>query len=128
MDDVAACSPPLLPLYCTVSARHSLAMSTVAQDKSAHDERKLEAGGASSPPPSTSSGLHPAFYIALWICMSSSVILFNKWVLAAAHFDFPLFLTSWHMIFATAMTQILARFTTVLDSRHKVPMDSATYM
>jgi hypothetical protein len=31
------------------------------------------------------------------------------------------------MVFATAMTQILARFTTILDSRHKVPMNPATY-
>ncbi|KAK9419444.1 putative Sugar phosphate transporter domain-containing protein [Seiridium unicorne] len=102
-------------------------MSTVAQDKNAQDERKLEGGGVAPPAPA-SSGLHPALFIALWIAMSSSVILFNKWVLAAAHFDFPLFLTTWHMAFATGMTQILARFTTVLDSRKKVPMDTATYM
>lgn len=31
------------------------------------------------------------------------------------------------MVFATAMTQILARCTTILDSRHKVPMTPATY-
>ena len=38
-----------------------------------------------------------------------------------------LFLTTWHMVFATAMTQILARFTNILDSRHKVPMTPSTY-
>ncbi|KAI1854150.1 hypothetical protein JX265_000553 [Neoarthrinium moseri] len=101
-------------------------MSSVAQDKNAQDERKLEAGGVATPAPS--SGPHPALYIALWIAMSSSVILFNKWVLAAAHFDFPLFLTTWHMVFATGMTQLMARFSTTLDSRKKVPMDTATYM
>ncbi|KAJ5952509.1 uncharacterized protein N7479_010922 [Penicillium vulpinum] len=93
----------------------------MANDRS--DERKLESG---SPAPKD-NGLHPGFYIALWIALSSSVILFNKWVLASAKFNFPLFLTTWHMVFATAMTQILARFTTVLDSRHKVPMNPATY-
>jgi hypothetical protein len=31
------------------------------------------------------------------------------------------------MIFATAMTQGLAKFTTILDSRHKVPMTPSTY-
>ncbi|KAJ5812709.1 hypothetical protein N7447_009732 [Penicillium robsamsonii] len=93
----------------------------MANDRS--DERKLEGG---SPAPKD-NGLHPGFYIALWIALSSSVILFNKWVLASAKFNFPLFLTTWHMVFATAMTQILARFTTVLDSRHKVPMNPATY-
>ncbi|KAH6646848.1 triose-phosphate transporter family-domain-containing protein [Truncatella angustata] len=101
-------------------------MSSVQQDKSAQDERKLEGGGVATPAPST--GVHPALFIALWIAMSSSVILFNKWVLASAKFDFPIFLTTWHMAFATAMTQILARTTTVLDSRKKVPMDTQTYM
>ncbi|KAJ5101921.1 hypothetical protein NUU61_004143 [Penicillium alfredii] len=95
----------------------------MANGRSSQDERKLESGTPSSP----SSGLHPAFYIALWIALSSSVILFNKWVLASAKFNFPLFLTTWHMLFATAMTQILARFTDKLDSRHKVPMTPATY-
>lgn len=32
------------------------------------------------------------------------------------------------MLFATTMTQIMARFTTTLDSRHKVPMSTQTYM
>lgn len=31
------------------------------------------------------------------------------------------------MVFATIMTQILARFTPYLDSRHKVPMNPNTY-
>jgi hypothetical protein len=32
------------------------------------------------------------------------------------------------MFFAALMTQILARFTKVLDSRHKVPMTPQTYL
>ncbi|KAI9044839.1 TPT-domain-containing protein [Aspergillus affinis] len=91
---------------------------------SSKDDRKLESGTAAAPP---GTGLHPAFYIVLWIGLSSSVILFNKWVLFSAKFDFPLFLTSWHMTFATVMTQILAHFTDKLDSRHKVPMTPVTY-
>ncbi|KAJ5894288.1 sugar phosphate/phosphate translocator [Penicillium taxi] len=95
----------------------------MANNRSSQEEkRNLEAGVTPAP---ESSGLHPAFYIALWIALSSSVILFNKWVLSSA--KFALFLTTWHMVFATAMTQFLARFTTVLDSRHKVPMTPATY-
>ncbi|KAI3338614.1 triose-phosphate transporter family-domain-containing protein [Ustulina deusta] len=90
-----------------------------------NDERKLESGV--TPVPSTRS-IHPAFYIALWIALSSSVILFNKWVLFSAKFDYPLFLTTWHMAFATLMTQLMAKFTTTLDSRHKVPMNTNTYI
>ncbi|KAK5625336.1 hypothetical protein RRF57_001052 [Xylaria bambusicola] len=91
---------------------------------SPNDERKLEGGVAQVPPPTRS--IHPAFYIALWIALSSSVILFNKWVLFTA--KFALFLTTWHMAFATLMTQLMAKFTTTLDSRHKVPMNTNTYM
>ncbi|KAI0549349.1 triose-phosphate transporter family-domain-containing protein [Xylaria curta] len=91
-----------------------------------NDERKLESGGV-APAPATRN-IHPAFYIALWIALSSSVILFNKWVLFSAKFDYPLFLTTWHMAFATLMTQLMAKFTTTLDSRHKVPMNTNTYM
>lgn len=42
--------------------------------------------------------------------------------------DFPIFLTTWHLIFATFMTQFLARFTTILDSRKKVPMTGRVYL
>ncbi|KAF7190727.1 putative sugar phosphate/phosphate translocator [Pseudocercospora fuligena] len=74
------------------------------------------------------AGLHPAFYIATWISLSSSVIIFNKWILDTAKFHYPIVLTTWHLAFATLMTQILARFTTVLDSRKKVPMTGRIYL
>ncbi|KAF2225127.1 triose-phosphate transporter family-domain-containing protein [Elsinoe ampelina] len=100
-------------------------MSSTTNDATA-DARTLEKGGVQSK--SLMDRIPAAFYVILWISLSGSVILFNKWVLSTAKFDFPLFLTTWHMVFATIMTQILARTTTVLDSRHSVPMDRATYM
>lgn len=74
------------------------------------------------------SSLHPSVYVITWISLSSSVIVFNKWILHSANFQFPIFLTTWHLIFATIMTQILARFTTILDSRKKVPMTGRVYL
>jgi hypothetical protein len=74
------------------------------------------------------AGLHPAFYIATWISLSSSVIIFNKWILDTAGFRYPIVLTTWHLAFATLMTQILARTTSVLDSRKKVPMTGKIYL
>lgn len=104
----------------------------MAGERSSDDaERKLEAGTAKSPePPAASSGggLPPAFYIALWITLSSSIIIFNKWILTTAKFEFPLFLTTWHQVFGTIMTQYMARCTKTLDSRHKVPMTTRTYI
>ncbi|PSR81076.1 triose-phosphate transporter family-domain-containing protein [Coniella lustricola] len=104
------------------------------QRSSSDEDRKLEAGVSHSqapdPAPASSSGggLHPAFYIALWITLSSSIIIFNKWILTTAKFDFPLFLTTWHQVFGTIMTQCMARFTKTLDSRHRVPMTKETYL
>ncbi|KAF2746903.1 TPT-domain-containing protein [Sporormia fimetaria CBS 119925] len=72
--------------------------------------------------------LHPAVYISTWIALSSSVIVFNKWILSTKKFEFPIFLTTWHLVFATIMTQGLARFTTILDSRKKVPMTGRVYL
>lgn len=72
--------------------------------------------------------LHPAFYIATWISLSSSVIIFNKWILDTAGFRYPIVLTTWHLAFATLMTQILARTTKTLDGRKKVPMTGKIYL
>ncbi|KAK3706167.1 hypothetical protein LTR37_012868 [Vermiconidia calcicola] len=74
------------------------------------------------------NGLHPAVYIATWITLSSSTILFNKWILSTAKFHYPILLTAWHLTFATLMTQLLARFTRTLDSRKKVPMTGRVYL
>jgi hypothetical protein len=67
----------------------------MANGRSSQDERKLENGAGAAP---ASNGIHPAFYIALWIALSSSVILFNKWVLASAKFNFREFSSRLHRI------------------------------
>ncbi|KAH8811924.1 triose-phosphate transporter [Xylogone sp. PMI_703] len=71
---------------------------------------------------------HPAFYVANWVFFSSIVILFNKYILDTAGFHYPAILTSWHLIFATVMTQILARTTTLLDNRKTVRMTGRVYL
>ena len=48
-------------------------------------------------------------YIVFWISVSCTMILFNKAVLDQMEFPYPMFLTTWHMFFATVMTQIMAR-------------------
>lgn len=103
------------------------------------------------------------YFCRVWIALSSSVILFNKWILDTADFreylkqelfcmtntdrtrrfsyvprpetasiPYSFFaavtLTTWHLAFATLMTQLMARFTTMLDSRHSVPMTGRVYL
>ncbi|KIW09783.1 hypothetical protein PV08_11883 [Exophiala spinifera] len=79
----------------------------------------------SAPP---APALHPAVYVVTWIGFSGGVILFNKWLLDTLGFKFPITLTAWHMIFATIMTQVLARTTTLLDGRKTVKMTGRVYL
>ncbi|GFF75862.1 probable sugar phosphate/phosphate translocator At4g32390 [Aspergillus lentulus] len=79
----------------------------------------------SEPPKPT---FHPAVYVSVWIALSSSVILFNKHILDYAQFRFPIILTTWHLAFATFMTQVLARTTTLLDGRKTVKMTGRVYL
>ncbi|KAF1353816.1 triose-phosphate transporter family-domain-containing protein [Delphinella strobiligena] len=80
------------------------------------------------PDTTSKTGLHPAVFIFAWIALSSGVILFNKWILDNRNFKFPIFLTTWHLFSASVITQIMARFTTILDSRKQVPMTKRTYV
>ncbi|KAF8421401.1 triose-phosphate transporter family-domain-containing protein [Tirmania nivea] len=64
--------------------------------------------------------LRPSIYVIIWICLSSSVILFNKWILHNLEFDFPIFLTTWHLIFATIATRVLAYSTNLLNGLNRV--------
>ncbi|KAK5070954.1 hypothetical protein LTS08_000605 [Lithohypha guttulata] len=68
--------------------------------------------------------LHPAFYVVF----SGGVILFNKYLLDTMGFRFPIVLTTWHMAFATIMTQILSRTTTLIDGRKTVKMTGKVYL
>jgi len=43
-------------------------------------------------------------------------------------FAIAIFLTTWHLVFATIATQILARTTHLLDGRHNVPMTGKLYL
>jgi len=71
-----------------------------------------------------SSRLSALLAIAIWMCLSSVVILFNKWILDS--FPFPVTLTTWHMFCATVFTQILARTTNLIDTKTKV--DAGLYL
>ncbi|KAJ3167418.1 hypothetical protein HDU88_002340 [Geranomyces variabilis] len=73
------------------------------------------------------SGAHPAVYIAVWMSLSSSVILFNKYILFEGGFPFPIFLTTWHLIFATIATRVLHRTTNLLAGLDNVQLSRKTY-
>lgn len=74
------------------------------------------------------NSIHPSLYVVAWIGFSSSVILFNKWLLDTLNFRYPVILTTYHLAFATIVTQIMARWTTLLDGRKTVKMTSRVYV
>ncbi|PFH58930.1 hypothetical protein XA68_13038 [Ophiocordyceps unilateralis] len=74
------------------------------------------------------AALHPALYVLTWIGFSSSVILFNKWLLDTLNFRYPVILTTYHLTFATIVTQVMARWTTLLDGRKSVKMTGRVYL
>ncbi|KAI8586278.1 triose phosphate/3-phosphoglycerate/phosphate translocator [Geranomyces variabilis] len=72
-------------------------------------------------------GAHPAVYIGVWMSLSSSVILFNKYILFEGGFPYPIFLTTWHLLFATLATRALHRTTNLLSELDGVHLDRTTY-
>lgn len=68
--------------------------------------------------------LGATFYIALWMSVSCTMILFNKAVLSVLNFPFPMFLTAWHMFFGTVLTQILSRYTDMLPGVKEGKIDA----
>ncbi|KAI5467002.1 triose-phosphate transporter family-domain-containing protein [Mariannaea sp. PMI_226] len=77
---------------------------------------------------SSAPSIHPSLYVIVWITCSSSVILFNKWLLDTLNFRYPVILTTYHLTFATIVTQAMARWTTLLDGRKTVKMTGRVYM
>ena len=57
-------------------------------------------------------------YVVLWMAVSSSVILFNKWLLAFSGFPYPIALTSWHMLFCSAVGVLCVRGLKVVKSHN----------
>jgi len=74
------------------------------------------------------ASIPPAVYVIVWISLSSGVILFNKWILSTLDFHYPVILTTWHLTFATIMTQVMARTTTLLDGRKNIKMTGRVYL
>ncbi|PYH41020.1 TPT-domain-containing protein [Aspergillus saccharolyticus JOP 1030-1] len=61
-----------------------------------------------------------------WVFWSNLTILFNKWLIEST--EFPILLTTWHLVFATLATQFLAHCTPYLNTRHTHRMTPALYL
>jgi hypothetical protein len=57
-------------------------------------------------------------YVLLWMGISTSVIMFNKWVLAYSGFPFPIALTVWHMSFCSFIGFVCVRVLKLVKSHN----------
>ena len=75
---------------------------------------------ALEPPPLTAwqQAAKAYFYVTVWMTISMSVILFNKYILAYSGFKYPIALTMWHMVFCTAVSTVLVRGTGTTKRLH----------
>jgi len=65
-----------------------------------------------------------AVYVSLWIGLSGTVILYNKWILAYYGFPYPITLTMWHMFFSGTLAFACVRGGYVTS----INMSSETYL
>ncbi|KAF8524365.1 TPT-domain-containing protein [Hysterangium stoloniferum] len=59
--------------------------------------------------------LSAAVIIPIWIFLSSSVITYNNYIYNTLHFKYPVFLVTWHLLFASLGTRVLKRTTKLVD-------------
>ena len=67
-------------------------------------------------------------YLVVWISLSMTLICMNKAILSTWGFSYPFFLTAWHMVFATVLTQILSRTTNMLPGVKQNAVTMKVYM
>ncbi len=63
-------------------------------------------------------------YVTLWITLSATVILYNKFILTWGNFPYPVALTMWHMFFCSVMAAGIIRAGYV----EPVGMSTETYL
>ncbi|KAK4057689.1 hypothetical protein OIO90_001337 [Microbotryomycetes sp. JL221] len=91
------------------------------------------AGKLDQPPPNATTAaqpkkIWPGYVIMIWIALSSSVILQNAYILNKLQFRFPIFLTTFHLVYATIGVRILARTTHLLDGLKDAQMSWDRYL
>ncbi|KAH7139832.1 DUF250 domain membrane protein [Dactylonectria estremocensis] len=80
----------------------------------------------SLPTTSKASSFQTGTYLIAWIISSNFTILVNKWLIDTA--GFAILLTCWHLVFASVVTQVLSRTTSLLDSRRQLPVNGRFFI
>ncbi|WFD07358.1 hypothetical protein MVES1_002721 [Malassezia vespertilionis] len=121
-------APHRLSFACTLVPMSQTQPSSSAKppggpEKEAHSGGQKEGLPQPAIAASAKPKVHPAVIISIWIALSSSVIVYNKYVLDNLKYPYPVFLTTFHMAFAAIGTRVLARYTTLLKGLSNVEMN-----
>ncbi|ODO03457.1 hypothetical protein L198_02304 [Cryptococcus wingfieldii CBS 7118] len=71
---------------------------------------------------------NPVVIIPIWIALSSTVILYNKYLYSNLHYPYPVFITSYHLGCAAIGTRILKATTHLLDGLDNIEMTRDLYL
>ncbi|KAL0250313.1 hypothetical protein I308_102486 [Cryptococcus tetragattii IND107] len=71
--------------------------------------------------------LSAAVIIPIWIVLSSTVILYNKYLYSNLNYPYPIFITAYHLGCAAIGTRILRATTNLLDGLDKITMTRELY-
>ncbi|XAO24084.1 hypothetical protein I312_102874 [Cryptococcus bacillisporus CA1280] len=71
--------------------------------------------------------LSAAVIIPIWIVLSSTVILYNKYLYTNLNYPYPIFITAYHLGCAAIGTRILRATTNLLDGLDKITMTRELY-
>ncbi|TPX63284.1 hypothetical protein SpCBS45565_g06717 [Spizellomyces sp. 'palustris'] len=66
------------------------------------------------------AGVPTAVLVGAWFFFSTALIFTNRYILVELKFPYPVLLTTWHLLLATAATRLLRRYTHLLDGVDEV--------
>ncbi|KLT43351.1 triose phosphate/3-phosphoglycerate/phosphate translocator [Cutaneotrichosporon oleaginosum] len=139
-------SPPLLPTHSPhgspVDERHSPIhnlLKSTPRGSPAYGEKhgkhmplsgKEKDDDYITTKPTGKVNLRAATIIPIWIALSSTVIIYNKYLYSVEHlnFPYPIFITSYHLGCAALGTRVLRATTNLMDGLDKVPMTRDVYI
>ncbi|OAQ87667.1 triose-phosphate transporter [Purpureocillium lilacinum] len=114
-----------LPSPSTASRSSTTTLTALSIDKGDDDGPPWDA--PDKPAAVAAAAWQAPFGIMSWIFLSNLTILLNKWLIDTAGFRYPILLACWHFIFTSVTIHILARTTTLLDSRHSLHITPRIY-
>lgn len=85
--------------------KDAIRLEALSEIKDMQASSSLNSSGLPSPATASTSKkfkLSATMIIPLWICLSSSVIIYNNYLYNTLNFKYPVFTVTWHLTFAVS--------------------------